>query len=70
MELLIKQVWGFESFRYGQYETIMNILAGKSTLFVSETGSGKSLSYILSSIVQDGLAIVISPLISLMLDQI
>jgi|JI6StandDraft_1071083.scaffolds.fasta_scaffold330737_2 ATP-dependent DNA helicase RecQ len=48
----------------------MNVLNHRSTMFVSETGSGKSLSYILSAILQEGLAIVISPLISLMLDQI
>ena len=46
------------------------MLNHRSTMFVSETGSGKSLSYILSAILQEGLAIVISPLISLMLDQI
>lgn len=50
------------------------MLKGKSTIFVSETASGKSLTYILSSLIManqnGGMSIVISPLIALMLDQL
>ena len=66
----MKRFFGFETFREGQYETILNILNKKSTIFVSETASGKSLTYILSSMLLGGLSIVISPLVSLMLDQL
>lgn len=66
----LQHYFGFEQFREGQYETIDNILHGRSTLFISETASGKSLTYILSSMLQGGLSIVISPLVSLMLDQL
>ena len=67
---MILDLFGFEGFREGQYETINNILSGKSTLFVSETASGKSLTYLLSSVILKGLTIVVSPLVSLMLDQL
>lgn len=67
---LIRKVFGYEEFRFGQYEVVMDILNYKSTLFISETGSGKSLTYILGSLLSTGIAIVICPLISLMLDQI
>lgn len=70
MEKLIQDLFGFKTFRDGQYETIRNILEGRSTLFISETASGKSLTYLLSSIIMKGLTIVVSPLVSLMLDQI
>ena len=67
---LIQKVFGYDQFRFGQYEVIRDILDYKSTLFISETGSGKSLTYILGSLLSKGIVIVICPLISLMLDQI
>ena len=63
-------MFGFTSFREGQYETTLNILQGKSTFFISETASGKSLTYVIASVILKGLSIVVSPLVSLMLDQI
>ena len=67
---LVNKVFGYEDFRFGQFEVVRNILDYKSTLFISETGSGKSLTYILGSLLCTGMAVVVSPLISLMLDQI
>jgi superfamily II DNA helicase RecQ len=67
-------MFGFEKFREGQYEVIKNIMNHQSTIFVSETASGKSLTYIIGSIIMakqfEGMSIVISPLIALMLDQL
>jgi ATP-dependent DNA helicase RecQ len=66
----LQEYFGFEAFREGQFETIQNILGGKSTMFISETASGKSLTYIMSALVMKGFSLVISPLVSLMLDQL
>jgi len=67
-------MFGFEKFREGQYEVIKNILSNESTIFISETASGKSLTYIIASLIlgthSEGMSIVISPLIALMLDQL
>jgi ATP-dependent DNA helicase RecQ len=66
----LKNVFGFETFREGQEQVINKILDGKSALAIFPTGSGKSLCYQLSALHLDGLALVVSPLIALMKNQI
>src|SRR5215210_6088224 len=67
---ILKQTFGFDSFRGVQEQVIARVLAGEHSLAVMPTGAGKSLCYQLPSLVRDGTALVISPLIALMHDQI
>src|SRR5439155_21723457 len=66
----LQNLFGLDEFRPAQREVIEDVLAGKDVLCVMPTGAGKSLCYQLPAAVAGGLALVVSPLISLMADQV
>ncbi|MEM8914500.1 MAG: RecQ family ATP-dependent DNA helicase, partial [Pseudomonadota bacterium] len=67
---VLKQTFGFDSFRPGQEPVIDALLAGQSVLAVMPTGAGKSLCYQVPALTLDGLTVVVSPLVALMEDQV
>src|SRR4029077_20194237 len=67
---VLRDVFQLEAFRPGQAEVVEAQLAGRDVLAVAPTGSGKSLSYWVPAIINEGLTVVVSPLIALMKDQV
>jgi ATP-dependent DNA helicase RecQ len=67
---VLKKSFGYDAFRDGQWDVIQSVLAGNDSLILLPTGGGKSICYQLPALVLEGLTVVVSPLISLMQDQV
>ena len=67
---ILNKYYGYNLFRKGQYEIISNILRGRDSFCILPTGAGKSICYQIPALMFNGITIVISPLISLMKDQV
>ena len=67
---ILKQFWGYDTFRHLQQEIIESVLIGKDTLALLPTGGGKSICFQVPAMCKDGLCLVVSPLIALMKDQV
>ncbi|MBT4041047.1 MAG: DNA helicase RecQ [Rhodospirillales bacterium] len=69
-EQILKNVFGYDSFRAGQLDVVNTLVARENALIVMPTGSGKSLCFQVPSLLMGGLTIVVSPLVALMEDQV
>jgi len=67
---ILRKVWGFDSFRPLQAESMKSVLEGRDSVVVLPTGGGKSLCFQAPALAMEGLAVIVSPLISLMKDQV
>ena len=67
---VLKQFFGYDSFRGGQEPLIVDILSGKDVLGIMPTGAGKSICFQIPALILDGITLIVSPLISLMKDQV
>jgi ATP-dependent DNA helicase RecQ len=67
---VLKKVFGYSAFRSGQENCVEALLAGRDVLGIMPTGGGKTINYMLPAVMMDGVTIVISPIISLMIDQV
>jgi ATP-dependent DNA helicase RecQ len=67
---ILQQYWGYQSFRGNQQQIIEAVLEGKNVLAILPTGGGKSICYQIPALVNDGVCIVVSPLLALMKDQV
>lgn len=70
LALKLQQEFGFDGFKGSQEEIIKTLLSGKDTFVIMPTGGGKSLCYQLPAMISDGVAIIVSPLIALMKNQV
>jgi len=70
LKTLLKKIFGFTSFKGEQEEIIESVLEGKDAFVIMPTGGGKSMCYQLPALIQDGTAIIVSPLIALMKNQV
>lgn len=66
----LKEVFGYDDFRPGQEDAVAAILRGRDVMAVMPTGAGKSICYQIPALVLEGVTLVVSPLISLMRDQV
>ena len=67
---ILKQYFGYDSFRPGQQTVVEQLLSGRDVLAVMPTGAGKSICYQVPALCMKGITLVVSPLISLMKDQV
>ncbi|MFG2169341.1 DNA helicase RecQ [Micromonospora chersina] len=67
---VLRRVFGYDAFRGSQHEVVEHVVAGGDALVLMPTGGGKSLCYQIPALVRDGVAVVVSPLIALMQDQV
>ena len=67
---VLKEYWGYDSFRPMQEEIITSALAGDDVLAILPTGGGKSVCFQVPALMKDGIALVVTPLVALMKDQV